>query len=73
MQAVLACLGLSLLLATSSRAAEALPAAEASQSTPATESTADTYKIGVDDIVQVSVWRNPELGITVPVRPDGMC
>ncbi len=30
-----------------------------------------TYLIGVDDIVQVSVWRNPELGITVPVRPDG--
>jgi polysaccharide export outer membrane protein len=29
------------------------------------------YLIGVDDIVQVSVWRNPELGITVPVRPDG--
>jgi polysaccharide export outer membrane protein len=22
-------------------------------------------------MVQVSVWRNPELGITVPVRPDG--
>lgn len=32
----------------------------------------ETYQIGVDDIVQVSVWRNPELGITVPVRPDGM-
>ena len=32
----------------------------------------DAYHIGVDDIVQVSVWRNPELGITVPVRPDGM-
>lgn len=31
----------------------------------------ESYKIGVDDIVQVSVWRNPELGITVPVRPDG--
>ncbi|MBL8255052.1 polysaccharide export outer membrane protein [Pseudoxanthomonas japonensis] len=31
----------------------------------------DNYLIGVDDIVQVSVWRNPELGITVPVRPDG--
>ena len=72
MQAVLACLGLSLLLATSSRAAETVPVAEASQSTPPAEGTADTYKIGVDDIVQVSVWRNPELGITVPVRPDGM-
>src|SRR3546814_17736148 len=31
----------------------------------------DDYHIGVDDQVQVSVWRNPELGITVPVRPDG--
>jgi len=31
----------------------------------------DAYQIGVDDMVQVSVWRNPELGITAPVRPDG--
>jgi len=30
-----------------------------------------TYHIGVDDLVQVSVWRNPELSATVPVRPDG--
>ena len=31
----------------------------------------DVYRIGKDDIVQVSVWRNPELSVTVPVRPDG--
>jgi polysaccharide export outer membrane protein len=30
------------------------------------------YHIGVDDRVQVNVWRNPELSVTVPVRPDGM-
>jgi len=29
------------------------------------------YRIGIDDRVQVSVWRNPELSVTVPVRPDG--
>ncbi|MCW5581749.1 MAG: polysaccharide biosynthesis/export family protein [Luteimonas sp.] len=35
------------------------------------QAAVDDYAIGVDDIVQVSVWRNPELGINVPVRPDG--
>ena len=60
----LAGLGLGLLLAFNVAAQEA-PSAAAAVST-------DAYKIGVDDIVQVSVWRNPELGITVPVRPDGM-
>jgi polysaccharide export outer membrane protein len=27
--------------------------------------------IGPGDIIQVFVWRNPELSVTVPVRPDG--
>lgn len=31
----------------------------------------DQYRIGVDDQVEVNVWKNPDLSITVPVRPDG--
>ena len=29
------------------------------------------YVIGTGDSVSVMVWRNPELSMTVPVRPDG--
>src|SRR2546430_17098760 len=29
------------------------------------------YIIGPGDTLEVFVWRNPELSVTVPVRPDG--
>jgi polysaccharide export outer membrane protein len=41
---------------------------------PAPTSAADSeysYVIGAGDIVNVVVWRNPELSMSVPVRPDG--
>ena len=31
----------------------------------------DTYKIDVGDQVQISVWNNPDLSVTAPIRPDG--
>ncbi len=31
----------------------------------------EQYYIGVDDQVAVNVWKNPDLSISVPVRPDG--
>jgi polysaccharide export outer membrane protein len=30
-----------------------------------------SYIIGPGDTIQIFVWRNPELSVTVPVRPDG--
>jgi polysaccharide export outer membrane protein len=39
---------------------------------PNTESQAvNTYLIGVDDQLQITVWHNPDLSVSVPVRPDG--
>jgi len=29
------------------------------------------YRLGSGDVVSVNVWKNPDLSVTVPVRPDG--
>lgn len=35
------------------------------------EGATPDYRIGPGDNLQIFVWRNPEVSITVPVRPDG--
>lgn len=66
-------------LVVSSLVLSALIVACASTPTPAPPPAAaatelkapDNYVIGPGDSLEVFVWRNPDLSVTVPVRPDG--
>jgi polysaccharide export outer membrane protein len=43
---------------------------QASTQTPEGQADSD-YVIGADDILRISVWKEPDLSETLPVRPDG--
>lgn len=48
----------------------------ASTSAPPVETDApptfiDEYLVGIGDSLSVNIWRNPDLSVSVPVRPDG--
>ena len=50
--------------------------ADSNSTRPAPSGTPDNvpaaYRIGVDDQIQISVWREHDLSLSVVVRPDGM-
>ena len=50
---------------TKSEAAKTDKAADAAAATP------PDYVIGADDTLHISVWKEPDLSETLPVRPDG--
>jgi polysaccharide export outer membrane protein len=64
------CWACGLLVLTSAFGAGAEPGGTAAPGVSA-PSAAANYVIGPGDVLQIFVWRNPELSVTVPVRPDG--
>jgi len=54
-----------------SASASARAAAQSLAMPPIVQSCPAAYVIGPEDVLDVSVWGNPDLTRTVPVRPDG--
>lgn len=54
-------------LAACATGGSTLPPPKADAASPVVEA----YLIGVDDQLQITVWHNPDLSVSVPVRPDG--
>lgn len=66
-----ALVGLCLLLAACGGVANHKPLSKSERPDEVADRVVKNYTIGVDDVVSVSVWRNPDLSVEVPVRPDG--
>ena len=61
---------------TAASAAAPEPTAAPTPAAPAApaivEPLGDAFRIGPEDVLDVQVWKNPELSRVIPVRPDGM-
>jgi polysaccharide export outer membrane protein len=60
-----------LAVAASAALALALSGCATRTSVPPTQVSNPEYLIGPGDTVNIMVWRNPEVSMSVPVRPDG--
>ena len=54
------------------KTAAAPPAKTPAAPAPGPAISAEQYKIGPEDLIAVSVWKNDAMSRQVPVRPDGM-
>src|SRR5579862_1753509 len=59
------------LFAALALAAVSASAADAPVAAPAAATVGADYRIGPGDSLQIYVWQNPDLSVTVPVRQDG--
>ena len=69
--ATIACVLLLIALPGTVRAGDAAPATPVVPPPEAVSKVDATYIIGPGDVLQIFVWRQPELSVSVPVRPDG--
>lgn len=60
-------------IAQQTQAPAAAPTASGATQTPSTTDSSDIahYIIGAEDSLQITVWKEPTLSGTIPVRPDG--
>lgn len=62
---------LSIFMMTACSTSNLIPASEIGADDESSSITVSEYRIGIDDQLSVRVWRNPELTVSMPVRPDG--
>jgi polysaccharide export outer membrane protein len=64
-------IGVAIVALLANWSAYAAPSTQVPTILPAAPAVTPDYIIGPGDELQVFVWRDPELTVTVPVRPDG--
>jgi len=57
--------------ATNAAASQAAPSAPNSDPSATTKPHDDSFVIGNDDVLAISVWKEPEISRSIPVRSDG--
>lgn len=64
-------MAISCLIAACGGSVSQLPPQNPTQKVSADSIDQSAYKIGPGDVLEIFVWRNPEISTSVPVRPDG--